>query len=81
MTFFSSLEFYKGQEKLDKIFMWFKKLILLKFHEDAATATAQSEKLRHCKSENSDRITAHLKQAPHFHLLGKQTSSLFENNT
>lgn len=68
MTFFSSLVFYRGQEKLDKNFMWLKKLILLKFHEEAAIVPALSEKLRYCKSENSDR-TSYSKQTSHFHLL------------
>lgn len=40
MTFFLSLDFYKGQDKLDENFMWFKKLSLLNFNKKAATATA-----------------------------------------
>lgn len=37
---FLSLDFYKGQEKLDENFMWFKKLGLLNFNKKVATATA-----------------------------------------
>lgn len=38
--FFLSLDFYKGQEKLDENFIWFKKLSLLNFNKKVATATA-----------------------------------------
>lgn len=40
MTFFLSLDFYKGQEKLDENFMWLKKLSLLNFNKKVATAKA-----------------------------------------
>lgn len=40
MTFFLSLDFYKGQEKLDENFMWFKKLSVLNFNKKVETATA-----------------------------------------
>lgn len=51
MTFLLSLDFYKGQEKLDEIFMWFKKLSLLKFNKEVATARAQFEVLSYCNGE------------------------------